>query len=65
MVRIGKPLIFPIEINLYNQLALNAGGNSHEKAIHQLASGVTYKVMKEIAQLSGKNYPFPEPSLHW
>jgi 1-acyl-sn-glycerol-3-phosphate acyltransferase len=63
ILRVGTPLKFWEERSLLRiiQAAPNWDPKERQKIINYLAAKITYKVMTEIANLSGKIYPFPEP----
>jgi 1-acyl-sn-glycerol-3-phosphate acyltransferase len=63
ILRVGTPMKFREERSLLRimQAIPHWDPKEQQKIINYLAAKITYKTMMEIAHLSGKNYPFPEP----
>ncbi|MGD9155673.1 MAG: lysophospholipid acyltransferase family protein [Bacillota bacterium] len=63
ILRIGQPLRFDITrlvlqtINAASELTVI----DRKKMQNILAAWITYQIMRQIAQLSGKRYPYPQP----
>lgn len=63
ILRWGNPMKFNQERFLFRVINTVPGLEPKERQtiIHYLAAKITYQIMTELANLSGKNYPFPEP----
>lgn len=65
ILRIGKPLTFSGEIAEYQNNNLTKSNLKAQRKLQiHLHSLVTYRIMNRLADLSGKNYPFPKPELN-
>jgi len=64
ILRWGDPMKFNQERFLFRVISTVPDLEPRERQliIHYLASKITYQIMIELANLSGKNYPFPEPA---
>ena len=64
ILRPGAPLQFAEERSLFRIINTtpSLGAKERQKLSDLLASRITFQVMKELANLSGKDYSFPEPS---
>ncbi len=62
---IGRPLSFAEECAAYRLVGLDSGLSPRERRRLQafLSARITHGVMVELARVSGKDYPFPPPSL--
>jgi 1-acyl-sn-glycerol-3-phosphate acyltransferase len=65
ILRIGTPLRFNITQSILRKVtALSQFSAAELKKIQNiLAARVTHQIMEQIAELSGKNYPYPLPSV--
>lgn len=63
ILRIGEPLRFQTEIEIYQKAVLdsNLPPNEFKTLTRNLTSTITHKVMIELEKLSGKKYSFPTP----
>jgi 1-acyl-sn-glycerol-3-phosphate acyltransferase len=52
--RVGQPMSFPSEALAYRE-------SGDRRVRSQLAEAATHQVMRELARLSGREYPFPAP----
>lgn len=65
VLRIGAPMDFSAAHRIMGEASNNPDLPTHTfKKIHQLLAGlVTTEIMREIACLSGKSYPYPPPEI--
>jgi 1-acyl-sn-glycerol-3-phosphate acyltransferase len=65
ILRIGQPLRFNITRPVLQKInvASHLTATDRKKMHNILAAWVTYQIMQQIAQLSGKRYPYPKPSV--
>ncbi len=63
VLRIGKPLTFPVELAACDHLLQDTGNhlNIKKKLERFFAARVTHAIMMELSHLAGKTYPFARP----
>ena len=63
VLRIGKPLTFPVELTVLDNLLQDSDNpqKSKKKLQRFFAARVTHAIMVELSRLAGKTYPYSRP----